>query len=158
MPDEEVTAAVLGRVIVQAGRRLDTPFGRVLHRFGVTRNAWWLLTELYRTRIGDPVTVGEHARHCGLPASSATAMTEQLAGRGLVRRWRPPENRRIAYVVITDAGIELVETVRGDLEKAVADLYCLFGPEQRRLLHDLLLVLVDSAVVQNSETVVQNSE
>lgn len=149
MPDDQVTAAVLGRVIVQAGRRLDPPFGLVLDRFGITRNAWWLLTEMYRTRKADPATVGEHARRCGLPASSATAMTEYLATRGLVNRWRPPENRRIAYVVITDAGIALVETVRVDLEKAVADLYDLYDQQQRRVLHDLLLILVDSTVELN---------
>ncbi|WP_436534473.1 MarR family winged helix-turn-helix transcriptional regulator [Actinoplanes sp. HUAS TT8] len=144
MPDEQITAARLGRVIVQAGRRLDVPFGQVLDRRGITRNAWWLLTELYRTRAEEPATVGEHARRSGLPPSSATAVTEQLARADLARRWRPHDNRRVAYVVITDVGAAFVESVRGDLEKAVADLYVLYDEAQRRALHDLLLILVDA--------------
>jgi DNA-binding MarR family transcriptional regulator len=143
VPDPEVTATVLGRVIVQAGRQLDIPFGSVLDQHGLTRNAWWFLTELYRTRLADPVTVGEHARRAALAASSATVVTEQLTQRGLTRRWRPPDNRRIIYVTITDAGLATVEAVRADMDHAIAELYQLYDGEQRRTLHALLTRLVE---------------
>lgn len=144
MPDAEVTATVLGRVIVQAGRVLDVPFGEVLDRYGVSRNAWWLLSELYRSREEDDATIGEHARRSGLAASSATIATEQLTARKLTRRRRPRDNRRITLVSITDAGIAFVEAVRADLEKAVAGIYDLYDGDDRELLHDLLIRIVEA--------------
>jgi len=153
MPDVAVTAAVLGRVIVQAGRALDTPFGEVLDRYAMTRNAWWLLTELYRSRKEDVATIGEHARRSGLAASSATIAIEQLTARKLTRRRRPKDNRRITFVTITDTGVTFVEQVRADLETAVAGIYGLYDDNDRQLLHDLLV-----RIVENAEMNVSSSE
>lgn len=144
MPDAEVTASVLGRVIVHAGRVLDAPFNEVLERHKLTRNVWWLLTELYRTRMECTVTVGEHAQRAHMAPSSATIAAENLVSRGLVRRWRPAGNRRITLIAITDAGVALVELVRSDLESVVAGLYDLYDPEARQYLHDLLSRIVDA--------------
>ncbi|GIE53821.1 hypothetical protein Ani05nite_73550 [Amorphoplanes nipponensis] len=144
MPDADVTASVLGRVIVQAGRVLDTPFVEVMDRYGMTRNAWWLLTELYRSRHEPEATIGEHARRSGLAASSATIATELLTARRLTRRRRPKDNRRTTVVTITPAGTAFVEAVRADLEKAVAGLYEIFGAEDRQLLHDLLVRVIEA--------------
>ncbi|GIE77324.1 hypothetical protein Aph02nite_32740 [Actinoplanes philippinensis] len=146
MPDIEVTAAVLGRIIVQAGRILDVPFGEVLERYGLTRNAWWLLTELYRTRDEEPAAIGEYARRSGLAASSATIATEQLTKRKLVRRRQPKDNRRTTLVNITGAGVSLVESARSDLERSVAGLYDLFDSDDRRLLQGLLTRIVTRGV------------
>lgn len=144
MPDFEVTAAVLGRVIVQAGRALDLPFARVLDRYDLTRNAWWLLSELYRSRHQEVASVGVHARRSALAPSSATIAAEALVVRGLVQRWRPDDNRRVTYITITDTGTALVETVRIDLEEAVADLYDRYDSGDRDQLHALLVRLVDT--------------
>ncbi|BEL03994.1 hypothetical protein Q0Z83_021850 [Actinoplanes sichuanensis] len=151
MPDVEVTATVLGRIIVQAGRTLDGPFGEVLERYSLTRNAWWLLTELYRTRDGDLAPLGEHARRSGLAASSATIATEQLNNRRLVRRWRPKDNRRTTFVAITDAGVDLVDCARLDLERSVAGLYELFDRDDRRTLHLLLSRIVTNGGLEQSD-------
>jgi len=153
MPDVAVTAAVLGRVIVQAGRALDAPFGEVLDRYAMTRNAWWLLTELYRSRKEDVATIGEHARRSGLAASSATIAIEQLTARKLTRRRTPKDNRRITFVTITDTGVAFVEDVRSDLETAVAGIYGLYDEDDRQLLHDLLV-----RIVENAEMNVSSSE
>jgi DNA-binding MarR family transcriptional regulator len=150
MPDVEVTATVLGRLIIQAGRTLDGPFGEVLDRYSLTRNAWWLLTELYRTRADELAPLGEHARRSGLAASSATIATEQLTKRRLVRRWRPKDNRRTAFVAITEAGVNLVESARLDLERSVAALYDIFDPADRRTLHGLLCRIVIDGGMQQS--------
>jgi DNA-binding MarR family transcriptional regulator len=149
MPDVEVTATVLGRLIVQAGRTLDGPFGEVLERYSLTRNAWWLLTELYRTRNGELAPLGEHARRSGLAASSATIATEQLTKRRLVRRWRPKDNRRTTFVTITDTGVNLVDSARTDLERSVAGLFDIFDREDRRTLYGLLSRLVPDGMGQS---------
>lgn len=143
MPDAAVTAAVLGRVVVQAGRALDVPFSEILDRYAVTRNAWWLLTELYRSRDGTEATIGEHARRSGLAASSATIATEQLTTRKLARRRRPKDNRRVTVVTITEPGIAFVERVRADLEDAVSGLYDLYEQREMETLHGLLARLVE---------------
>jgi DNA-binding MarR family transcriptional regulator len=145
MPDAEVSASLLARLVVQAGRVLDVPFGEVVERYGLTRNAWWLLTALYATRHGDLVTIGEHARRCGLAPSSATIAAEQLTIRKLARRRRPRDNRRITYVSITEPGTALVEAVRAELEATSAGLYQLYDEAERRELHRLLGRIVDVA-------------
>jgi DNA-binding MarR family transcriptional regulator len=144
VPDAAITASVLGRVIVQAGRVLDTPFAEILDRYELTRNAWWLLTELYHGRHEPESTLGEHARRCGLAASSATIAADLLTARKLTRRRRPKDNRRVALVTITAIGVAFVEAVRVDLEQAVTGLYDLYEPEDRRLLHDLLRRIIDA--------------
>jgi DNA-binding MarR family transcriptional regulator len=149
MPDVEVTATVLGRLIVQAGRALDGPFGDVLERYNLARNAWWLLTELYRTRDGELAPLGEHARRSGLAASSATIAAEQLAKRRLIKRWRPKDNRRTTFVTVTEAGINLVDSARADLERSVAALYDLFDRDDRQTLHGLLSRIVADGVQQS---------
>lgn len=144
MPDAEVSASLLARLVVQSGRVLDVPFGEVVERYGLTRNAWWLLTDLYATRHGDGITIGEHARRCGLAPSSATIAAEQLTIRKLARRRRPRDNRRITYVTITEPGIALVGAVRAELEASSSRLYDLYDDAERRVLHHLLGRLVDS--------------
>jgi DNA-binding MarR family transcriptional regulator len=146
MPEIEVTATVLGRLIVQAGRILDGPFGEAIDRYSLTRNAWWLLTELYRTRDGERAALGEYARRSGLAASSATIATEQLARRRLVKRWRPKDNRRTTLVAITDAGVSLVDSARLDLERSVAGLYDIFDGDDRETLHGLLSRIVTGGI------------
>jgi DNA-binding MarR family transcriptional regulator len=145
MPDAEVSASLLGRVVVQAGRVLDVPFGEVVERYGLTRNAWWLLTELYATRDAAVVTIGEHARRCGLAPSSATIASEQLTVRKLARRRRPRDNRRITYITITQPGVALVEAVRAELEASATRLYELYDDSERRVLHHLLGRIVEVA-------------
>ena len=144
MSDAAVPASLLGRLVVQAGRVLDVPFGEVIDRYGLTRNAWWLLTELYATRQ-DGVTIGEHARRCGLAPSSATIAAEQLTIRKLARRRRPRDNRRITYITVTEPGVALVEAVRVELDASVSRLYHLYDDAERRMLHDLLARIVDTA-------------
>jgi DNA-binding MarR family transcriptional regulator len=143
MPDAEVPASLLGRLVVQAGRVLDVPFGEVVERYGLTRNAWWLLTELYATRHDDVITIGEHARRCGLAPSSATIAAEQLTIRKLARRRRPRDNRRITYITITEPGTALVEAVRVELEASAVRLYDLYDDAERRMLHGLLARIVE---------------
>ncbi|MCA2217619.1 MarR family winged helix-turn-helix transcriptional regulator [Jidongwangia harbinensis] len=145
MPDAEVSASLLGRLLMQAGRVLDGPFGEVIDRYGLTRNAWWLLTELYGTRPEGLVTIGEHARRCGLAPSSATIAAEQLTIRKLARRRRPRDNRRIIYLTVTEPGVALVEAVRDELEASAARFYRLYDDEERRVLRDLLGRIVETA-------------
>jgi hypothetical protein len=128
MSDAAVPASLLGRLVVQAGRVLDVPFGEVIDRYGLTRNAWWLLTELYATA-----------------PSSATIAAEQLTIRKLAHRRRPRDNRRITYITVTEPGVALVEAVRVELDASVSRLYQLYDDAERRMLHDLLARIVDTA-------------
>jgi DNA-binding MarR family transcriptional regulator len=44
-------------------------------------------------------------------APDVTRMIDKLEQRGLIRRERLPEDRRVVHVVLTDAGVELLETL-----------------------------------------------
>ncbi len=44
-------------------------------------------------------------------------MLDKLELRGLIRRERPPEDRRVVHVVLTDAGQKLIETLSEPLRQ-----------------------------------------
>jgi DNA-binding MarR family transcriptional regulator len=50
-------------------------------------------------------------------APDITRMLDKLAGRGLITRRRPPGNRRVVHVQITEAGLELVAALAAPLQE-----------------------------------------
>jgi len=54
--------------------------------------------------VAGPVRAGAVAERTGLSQGSVTALVDRMERRGLVVRVRPPENRRVVLVELTDAG------------------------------------------------------
>ncbi len=50
-------------------------------------------------------------------APDITRMLDKLEQRGFIRRERPPEDRRVVHVVLTDAGAALIESLSEPLRK-----------------------------------------
>jgi DNA-binding MarR family transcriptional regulator len=50
-------------------------------------------------------------------APDITRMLDKLEQRGLVRRERPPEDRRVVHVALTDAGVKLLESLSQPLRE-----------------------------------------
>jgi len=50
-------------------------------------------------------------------APDITRMLDKLEQRGLVRRERPPEDRRVVHVALTEAGVTLLESLSEPLRK-----------------------------------------
>jgi MarR family transcriptional regulator, organic hydroperoxide resistance regulator len=58
------------------------------------------------------VTAGELARSADLNPASVTAMLDQLEANGIVERRRPPHDRRVCMVSLTDKGRSIVDEER----------------------------------------------
>jgi DNA-binding MarR family transcriptional regulator len=71
-------------------------------------------------------------------APDITRLLDRLEGRGLVRRQRPPENRRVVRVAITDAGLDLLRRLTGPVRQCAQRQLGHLDPKQQAQLIDLL--------------------
>ncbi|HST86463.1 MAG TPA: MarR family winged helix-turn-helix transcriptional regulator [Kineosporiaceae bacterium] len=68
-----------------------------------------VLTHLAMT---GPLTVGEAAGHLQRAQSVVSEIVTQLAGKGLLERWRDPRDRRRTLVWLTPSGLRFLERDR----------------------------------------------
>jgi DNA-binding MarR family transcriptional regulator len=68
-----------------------------------------------------PLRAGDVQARTGLTQGSITALLDRLEGRDLVRRTRPPHNKRIVAVTLTDAGREVAERMYAPLRARLVD-------------------------------------
>jgi DNA-binding MarR family transcriptional regulator len=71
-------------------------------------------------------------------APDITRLLDRLEDRGLVRRDRPADNRRVVRVAITDAGLALLVALAGPVRACHARQLGHLSPEQLRQLSELL--------------------
>jgi len=72
---------------------------------------------------GGRIRMGELADTLLLSRGGATRLVARLEEAGLVTREIPPDDRRATYAVITDKGLELLETGTPAMQKAVEHHY-----------------------------------
>ncbi|MCX6462851.1 MAG: MarR family transcriptional regulator [Pseudonocardiales bacterium] len=68
-----------------------------------------------------PLRAGDVQARTGLTQGSITALLDRLEGRDLIRRSRPPHDRRIVAVTLTDAGREVAERMYAPLRERLGD-------------------------------------
>ena len=95
-PDESV-GYMMRRIISLVGHGIETE----LESTGLTNAQWMPLFKLYR---GEASTVAELARLCDLDAGSMTRLLDRLEAKGLCRRVRSCDDRRVVNIELTDAG------------------------------------------------------
>ena len=102
-PDE--SAAYLMRQILNlATAQID----RALEPAGLT-NAQWI--PLFKLHMGHASTVAELARECKLDAGAMTRTLDRLEAKGLVRRVRSLEDRRVVNLELTREGREAAKHI-----------------------------------------------
>jgi DNA-binding MarR family transcriptional regulator len=74
---------------------------RELEPSGLTNAQWVPLLKLY---MGSASTVAELARECQLDAGGMTRLLDRLETKGLLRRVRSSEDRRVVNLELTDEG------------------------------------------------------
>jgi DNA-binding MarR family transcriptional regulator len=62
--------------------------------------------------MSGPLTVGEAAGHLQRAQSVVSDIVTQLAGKGLLERWRDPRDRRRTLVWLTPSGLQFLERDR----------------------------------------------
>ena len=93
-------------------------------------------------KIGDrePVRMSEVARSIGVTLATLTVACDKLVSKGLVRRVRSQEDRRVVNIMLTDKGRAAYEYFH---ERMIASLVDTLSPEQTALLAQSLEKLQD---------------
>lgn len=87
---------------------------RELEPSGLTNAQWVPMLKLY---LGKASTVAELARECHLDAGSMTRLLDRLEAKGLCRRVRSSEDRRVVNLELTPAGIEAAKEIPAVLSR-----------------------------------------
>lgn len=136
-PDPDLVRIWEFTELVAASARSTHQRDRVLRAAGVAvAPASFGVLRLLR-RHG-PSSMGEIARRVGVDQSTATRQVRPLEDHGLVSRSADPDDRRVAMLEITPAGLDVLRRTRAvalnDFHVALAD----WDPADRRLLADLV--------------------
>lgn len=93
-------------------RLLDEHTRRAVGEFGLTLAQGNALRDL-----GEPLTTRELADKLVCEPSNATFVVDKLENAGLVRREPHPTDRRVRYIVLTPAGVDLRRSLLASAER-----------------------------------------
>lgn len=116
---------------------------RELEPSGLTNAQWVPLLKLY---MGSASTVAELARECNLDAGGMTRLLDRLEGKGLLRRVRSSEDRRVVNLELTDEGREAARQIPAILCRVQNAHMRGFTIEEWQLLQGLLRRILDNAL------------
>lgn len=125
--------------VLAAVRALARGLDRYRHAVGTRLNLGMPeLVTLGQLLYDEPMRAAEVGACTGLSPGSVTALLDRLETRGYLTRTRPPENKRIVAVALTDAGRDLARGMFGPVEPLLRQAASEPGaPEPARLAHCL---------------------
>jgi DNA-binding MarR family transcriptional regulator len=109
---------------------------RLRHEFKVTLPQFDVLAEL--EAAGEPQTMSALSRRLMVSNGNVTGVIDRLARAGLVRRQASPEDRRVQYIALTQAGRKRFATMASAHEGWVHELLGELGDDDGRTLAELL--------------------
>lgn len=127
--------ATLG--ILRTADRVRRRLGGVVEPFGVTLQQYNVLRILRGAR-GEPLPTLEIGERMIEEAPGVTRLLDRLEGKGLVRRARCPEDRRMVHCWITDEGLALLARMDPAVEQADRVAVGALDAEEQALLTHLL--------------------
>lgn len=89
-------------------------------------------------------TVGGTATQTYLALPAVSRTLRRLEKRGLVRRYRDPEDQRVVYLQITDLGTTTIEQVHAEAETLTGELLAPLSKEERLDLLTGLRILMQT--------------
>jgi DNA-binding MarR family transcriptional regulator len=99
------------------------------------------LSAMGTLRKKGPMSAGELAACERVQPPSMTKVLASLEDKGLVRRDAHPTDRRQAIIVLTDAGVRLLESERRQRDAWLSQRLAQLTPDERALLRDVIPVL-----------------
>jgi MarR family transcriptional regulator, transcriptional regulator for hemolysin len=99
----------IGLRLARTSRVVTQAFERAMAQAGGSASAWQVLLLVRAEQWG---TQTRMADAMGITGATLTHHLNALEGRGLVRRWREPSNRRVQRVELTADGEALFERLR----------------------------------------------
>jgi MarR family transcriptional regulator, transcriptional regulator for hemolysin len=103
------TTTPIGLRLTRTARVVSQAFDRAMAEAGGSASIWQVLVLVRAQKWG---TQAQMAEEMGITGATLTHHLNMLENRGLVRRWRDAENRRVQHVELTDAGVELFDRLR----------------------------------------------
>ncbi|MGZ4228105.1 MAG: MarR family winged helix-turn-helix transcriptional regulator [Solirubrobacteraceae bacterium] len=103
------TTTPIGLRLTRTARVVSQAFERAMAAAGGSASTWQVLVLVRAQKWG---TQAQMAEEMGITGATLTHHLNMLENRGLVRRWRDADNRRVQHVELTDAGIELFDRLR----------------------------------------------
>ncbi|MEU5693755.1 MarR family transcriptional regulator [Actinosynnema sp. NPDC020468] len=76
---------------------------------------------LYRIDMNGRLPMSELAELLAVTPSGVTRLVERLVARGWVRRYQPPENRRVVFAELTQEGVAVLEGITGPAYRAAVE-------------------------------------
>jgi MarR family transcriptional regulator, transcriptional regulator for hemolysin len=128
-------APPIGLQLARTARVVSQAFDRALAEAGGSAATWQVLLLL---RSGQWDNQSRLAEAMGITGATLTHHLNGLEDRGLVRRRREPENRRVQRVELTDEGIALFDRLRTVAMRHDRRLRSGLGPDDTRRLSELL--------------------
>ena len=129
------TRTPLGLQLSRAARTVTQAFDRAMADAGGSASTWQVLLLVRSQAWGNQARLAEAM---GITSATLTHHLNALEARGLVRRWREPDNRRVQRVELTPEGIALFDSLRGVAVDHDRRLRALLGEADADQLADLL--------------------
>jgi|SRR5659263_108308 len=106
-------------------------------------NAQWV--PLLKLQLGDASTVAELARTCELDAGAMTRLLDRLETKGLCRRVRSCEDRRVVNLELTQEGREAAKAIPDVLSNIQNECLAGFTAQEWQTLKGYLRRILDTA-------------
>ena len=141
---EDSVAHLMRRILNMVAMQVENE----LEPSGLTNAQWVPLLKLY---MGSASTVAELARECQLDAGGMTRLLDRLETKGLVRRIRSSEDRRVVNLELTDEGRAAAKEIPAILCGVQNEHMRGFSMEEWQLLRSLLRRVLDNAIAVQAE-------
>ncbi len=141
---EDSVGYLMRRIMSHVSLAIDAEF----EADGLTHAQWMPLIKLY---MGHASTVAELARACELDTGGTTRMLDRLEDKGLVRRVRSVEDRRVVNVELTDEGRATAARIPVALCSVQNSHLRGFTTEEWTVLKTLLRRVLDNAQALQAE-------
>jgi DNA-binding MarR family transcriptional regulator len=135
---EQSAGYLMRRILTAMAQEVD----RRLEPMGLTNAQWVPLIKLY---MGHGATVAELARVTQMDAGAMTRLLDRLEAKGLIRRQRNAQDRRVVNLELTDAGREAAHDIPQVLCEVQNACLAGFSHDEWQTLKSLLARVVDNA-------------
>jgi DNA-binding MarR family transcriptional regulator len=135
---EESVAYLMRRILTMMAQAIE----HELEPSGLTNAQWLPLFKLDQESAG---TVAELARKCELDAGAMTRLLDRLEAKGLCRRVRSSEDRRVVNLEMTDEGREAAKDIPAVLSRVQNAHLAGFSEEEWQALKGFLRRILDNA-------------
>ena len=136
---EESVGYLMRRILTAVGQAVE---GQMCEPGSPTYPQW---IPLHKLHMGTATTVAELARECLLDAGAMTRLLDRLEAKGLCRRVRSVEDRRVVNIELTDEGSAAAQQVPEILARVQNEHLAGFSEIEWEQLKSFLRRILDNA-------------